>query len=83
MPVTAPGVTGRGPPGPGWPRWGPGRDTHLGQPWTVASLATTDTTLDAVARQVGYSSAFAFSAAFKRARGVSPSSFRRASAGVG
>jgi AraC-like DNA-binding protein len=46
-------------------------------------LATTDATLDAIARQVGYSSAFAFSAAFKRARGVSPSGFRRAGAAAG
>ena len=42
-------------------------------------LTTTDATLDGIARQVGYSSAFAFSAAFKRARGVSPRSYRQAS----
>jgi AraC-like DNA-binding protein len=41
-------------------------------------LTTTDATLEAIARQVGYSSAFAFSAAFKRARGVSPSHYRQA-----
>ncbi|MBD8058229.1 AraC family transcriptional regulator [Cellulomonas sp. JH27-2] len=35
-------------------------------------------TLSAVARQVGYGSAFALSAAFKRERGTSPSSYRRA-----
>lgn len=34
-------------------------------------------TLEAVARRVGYSTAFALSAAFKRERGVSPSEFRR------
>ena len=37
-------------------------------------------TVAEVARGVGYSDAFAFSAAFKRTRGVSPSVFRRASA---
>ncbi|MFJ5711553.1 AraC family transcriptional regulator [Streptomyces sp. NPDC093105] len=36
-----------------------------------------DTTLDAVARRVGYSSAFALSAAFKRVRGVSPQEHRK------
>ncbi|QFZ17312.1 AraC family transcriptional regulator [Saccharothrix syringae] len=35
------------------------------------------TTLEAVARRVGYGTAFAFSSAFKRVRGVSPSEFRR------
>ena len=35
-------------------------------------LREPDSTLDAVARQVGYGSAFAFSAAFKRVHGVSP-----------
>jgi AraC-like DNA-binding protein len=34
-------------------------------------------TLDSVARQVGYSSPFALSAAFKRVRGVSPAEHRR------
>ena len=43
-------------------------------------LTTTDATLESIARQVGYSSAFAFSAAFKRARGVSPRSYRQARA---
>jgi AraC-like DNA-binding protein len=37
-------------------------------------------TVAEVARAVGYSDAFAFSAAFKRTRGVSPSKFRRAGA---
>lgn len=46
-------------------------------------LTTTDATLDGIARQVGYSSAFAFSAAFKRARGVSPRSYRQARATAG
>ena len=34
-------------------------------------------TLTEVAHAVGYSDAFAFSAAFKRIRGVSPSEYRR------
>ena len=38
-------------------------------------------TIAAVARSVGYSDAFAFSAAFKRVRGVNPSAFRRAGSG--
>jgi AraC-like DNA-binding protein len=37
-------------------------------------------TIAEVARAVGYSDAFTFSAAFKRTRGVSPSRYRRASA---
>ncbi|WP_436530703.1 AraC family transcriptional regulator [Actinoplanes sp. HUAS TT8] len=40
-------------------------------------LRSPDTTIEAVARQVGYGSAFALSAAFKRERGVSPQQFRR------
>lgn len=40
-------------------------------------LADPVRTLDSVAREVGYGSAFALSAAFKRARGVSPREFRR------
>lgn len=35
-----------------------------------------DATLDRVAREVGYGSTFAFSAAFKREWGMSPSQFR-------
>ncbi|MFF9705677.1 helix-turn-helix transcriptional regulator, partial [Streptomyces griseofuscus] len=34
-------------------------------------------TVAEVARAVGYSDAFAFSAAFKRTRGISPSAYRR------
>ncbi|MFI9723018.1 AraC family transcriptional regulator [Streptomyces sp. NPDC052396] len=41
-------------------------------------LREPDATLEAVARQVGYGSAFALSAAFKRVRGVSPSRYRDA-----
>ncbi|GAA3586562.1 AraC family transcriptional regulator [Nonomuraea rosea] len=39
-------------------------------------LMESDATIDVVARQVGYGSGFAFSAAFKRARGVSPQRYR-------
>jgi AraC-like DNA-binding protein len=39
-------------------------------------LREPDTTIEAVARRVGYGSAFALSAAFKRERGVSPSEYR-------
>ncbi|MEU6424696.1 AraC family transcriptional regulator [Microbispora sp. NPDC046973] len=40
-------------------------------------LSDTDATVAAVAREVGYEDAFAFSVAFKRAHGVSPSAWRR------
>ena len=43
-------------------------------------LRDPDTTLSAVAPRVGYSSPFALSTAFKRARGVSPREHRAASA---
>jgi AraC-like DNA-binding protein len=39
-------------------------------------LADPGLTVGAVARRVGYSDAFAFSAAFKRERGVAPSTVR-------
>ncbi|MGW3347811.1 AraC family transcriptional regulator [Nonomuraea rubra] len=39
-------------------------------------LVESDATVDAVARQVGYGSGFALSAAFKRARGISPQRYR-------
>jgi len=39
-------------------------------------LRDTDETIAAVAREAGYTDAFAFSVAFKRARGVSPSTWR-------
>ncbi|CAM5290256.1 AraC family transcriptional regulator [Streptomyces narbonensis] len=39
-------------------------------------LRETDTTVESVARQVGYSGAFALSAAFKRVRGLSPQEHR-------
>lgn len=41
-------------------------------------VAGTDRTLDSIAAEVGYSGAFALSAAFTRERGVSPSAHRRA-----
>jgi AraC-like DNA-binding protein len=41
-------------------------------------LRDTDATVAAVAHEVGYESAFAFSAAFKRAHGHSPAGWRRA-----
>jgi AraC-like DNA-binding protein len=44
-------------------------------------LRDTDDTVATVARKVGYDDAFAFSVAFKRARGVSPSTWRRQSTG--
>ncbi|MFF5339011.1 AraC family transcriptional regulator [Streptomyces sp. NPDC013181] len=40
-------------------------------------LRETDATVEAVARKVGYSQAFAFSTAFKRVRGVSPQEYRK------
>jgi AraC-like DNA-binding protein len=40
-------------------------------------LHDTDRTIATVAREVGYHDAFAFSVAFKRASGVSPSAWRR------
>jgi len=40
-------------------------------------LRDTEATVAAVARAVGYADPFAFSTAFKRARGVSPSAWRR------
>lgn len=39
-------------------------------------LRGTDATVEAVARQVGYSGSFAFSTAFKRVRGTSPQEYR-------
>ncbi|GAB3542605.1 AraC family transcriptional regulator [Arthrobacter tecti] len=45
-------------------------------------LMEPDSTLSAVARRVGYSSPFAFSAAFKRERGMSPLEHRRRTLGV-
>jgi AraC-like DNA-binding protein len=39
-------------------------------------------TIAEVARAVGYSDAFGFSAAFKRIRGVNPSAFRRTVTGT-
>lgn len=46
---------------------------------TIAAdlLRDTTATVATVARTVGYADAFAFSTAFKRARGVTPSAWRR------
>lgn len=44
-------------------------------------LRETDRTVERIARQVGHGGAFAFSAAFKRVRGVSPQECRSAYAG--
>jgi AraC-like DNA-binding protein len=46
-------------------------------------LRERDGTIAAVARQVGYGSAFALSTAFKRVRGVSPQEYRRHHLGTG
>ena len=40
-------------------------------------LRSADATIGTVARRVGYGSSFALSAAFKRARGLSPQQYRR------
>ncbi|MFE9204640.1 AraC family transcriptional regulator [Micromonospora sp. NPDC007230] len=45
-------------------------------------LADSTATVAAVARQVGYADAFGFSAAFKRAHGVSPSEHRKLAGGA-
>jgi AraC-like DNA-binding protein len=45
-------------------------------------LRSPDATVGSVARQVGYSTPFALSTAFKRARGVSPQQFRQAALAV-
>lgn len=44
----------------------------------AADLLTSDATVASVATRVGYSNAFALSAAFKRAYGVAPTHYRRA-----
>jgi AraC-like DNA-binding protein len=44
-------------------------------------LCAPDTTLEAVARRVGYSNGFALSSAFKRVRGISPTDHRRSAVG--
>jgi AraC-like DNA-binding protein len=50
--------------------------------WAADLLRATSNSVEQVARQVGYSSAFAFSAAFRREHGMSPRAFR-ACAGAG
>ena len=44
--------------------------------WAADRIDEPDATLEAVARRVGYGSAFALSAAFKRVRGISPKQHR-------
>ncbi|WP_060178680.1 AraC family transcriptional regulator [Streptomyces sp. IMTB 1903] len=46
-------------------------------------LREPDATVERVARRVGYGSAFALSAAFKRVRGMSPQTYRTGTAGPG
>jgi AraC-like DNA-binding protein len=41
-------------------------------------LRETASTVDSIARQVGYADGFSFSSAFRRDRGMSPTAFRRA-----
>ena len=48
--------------------------------WVATELAETDLSISVVSERVGYSSPFALSTAFKRARGVSPREHRVASA---
>lgn len=50
--------------------------THLRMKHAGTLLALTDRKIDTVARSIGYSNAFAFSTAFKRFTGRSPSEFR-------
>ena len=51
--------------------------TALRMRQALALLASESYTIETVAQQVGYDSPFAFSAAFKRHQGVSPSEYRR------
>jgi AraC-like DNA-binding protein len=64
----------------GSPTWWASRRCPYLTGWrlTLAAdlLREPDATLVAVARQVGYSSPFALSAAFKRERGISPQEHR-------
>lgn len=52
--------------------------THWRLSLAADLLVATDDAIDRVARQVGYGSGFALSAAFKRVRGVSPQQHRKA-----
>lgn len=51
--------------------------THLRMTRAAAMLESTPMKVGAVARAVGYANAFAFSTAFRRARGVSPDQWRK------
>ncbi|MCS4505857.1 AraC family transcriptional regulator [Arhodomonas aquaeolei] len=55
---------------------------HLRMQHAAHQLATTEFSIEAIARSVGYHSAFAFSKTFKRMTGVSPSDFRARSTAV-
>ena len=44
----------------------------------VSGVQTPDATIGSVAHQVGYSTPFALSTAFKRVRGISPRQYRLA-----
>ncbi|MEO3789648.1 helix-turn-helix domain-containing protein [Nonomuraea sp. B10E15] len=60
---------------PGWPR---ADDPGIAAALRAAILLReSDAPLAAIARQVGYSTEFAFSAAFRREYGMSPGGFRR------
>ena len=56
--------------------------TGLRLPSPPTGCANTEETIGAIARQVGYGSAFALSTAFKRAHGVSPQEHQRRAARV-
>ena len=56
--------------------------TNLRLALAADRLLEPGTTIGAVAQEVGYGSAFALSAAFKRVRGVSPKAHRQASAAI-
>lgn len=51
--------------------------TRLRMQRALQRLTHTDQTIEAIAREAGYENAFAFSTAFRRNLGVSPSDFRR------
>jgi AraC-like DNA-binding protein len=56
--------------------------TNLRLALAADQLLEPGTTIGAVAQEVGYGSAFALSAAFKRVRGVSPKAHRQARAAL-
>jgi AraC-like DNA-binding protein len=56
--------------------------THLRMRRAAALLGSGSYSIEEVSRQVGYDNAFAFSTAFKRTTGVSPSDYRQKGRGV-